>query len=148
MGLDMYLIARRLASNDDYAEIQERTKKCGLFQSDVPLNEIERELAYWRKANAIHKWFVENVQNGVENCECSPVTRKQLEDLMNICKTVMNDKEKAASLIPTQNGFFFGSTDYDEGYFDDVEETIRCLDGILSDTTWCDGWTFYYRSSW
>ena len=148
MGLDMYLTARRLASNEDYAEIQERTRQCGVFQSDVPQNEIERELAYWRKANAIHNWFVENVQNGVDNCEPSPVTRNQLQDLLNICKAVMNDKDNAANLLPTKAGFFFGSTDYDEDYFENVGETISHLDIILSDTTWCDGWTFYYEASW
>ena len=148
MGLDMYLTARRLASSDAYDETQEPTTQCRLFGSDVPLNEIEKVLGYWRKANAIHKWFVENVQNGVDNCECSPVTRNQLEDLLNICKSVMNDKENAANLLPTQAGFFFGSTEYDEGYFADVEATISCLDEILSNDTWCDGWTFYYESSW
>ena len=53
------------------------------------------EVAYWRKANAIHGWFVNNVQNGVDKCQKSPVTRQQLNELLSVCHEVI----KSAKLI-------------------------------------------------
>jgi hypothetical protein len=48
-----------------------------------------QEVAYWRKANAIHRWFVYNVQNGIDECQLSPVTRQQLDELLEICYEVI-----------------------------------------------------------
>ena len=31
-------------------------------------DETHEEVGYWRKANAIHGWFVRNVQNGKDDC--------------------------------------------------------------------------------
>ena len=33
------------------------------------LSYIDEEVGYWRKANAIHKWFVDNVQDGNDDCK-------------------------------------------------------------------------------
>ena len=52
---------------------------------------IEEEVASWRKANHIHRWFVENVQDDVDDCDIYEVSKEQLEDLLSICKLV---KEK------------------------------------------------------
>ena len=43
------------------------------------------EVAYWRKANAIHRWFVNNVQDGIDECQETIVTRNQLFTLLQIC---------------------------------------------------------------
>ena len=32
-------------------------------------NGIWDGVAYWRKANAIHRWFINNIADGVDNCE-------------------------------------------------------------------------------
>jgi hypothetical protein len=56
------------------------------------------------------------------------------------------DTSIAEELLPAQSGFFFGSTDYDQGYFQDLENTIEILKTVLSeDNEWSD---FYYQSSW
>jgi hypothetical protein len=132
-------------------------------------------VAYWRKANAIHRWFVENVQNGIDECQRSRVTRDQLRSLVASCKEVLNvvetvegrvhngtmwqdgirseiyepgrvitNPEMARRLLPTQGGFFFGSTDYDQFYLDDLRSTVEQIEPLLVD----GNDDFYYRSSW
>jgi len=64
-----------------------------------------------------------------------------MEDLVTFLDTSI-----AEQLLPTQSGFFFGSTDYDEYYLEDLKDTIETLETILSeDNEWSD---FYYQSSW
>ena len=105
---------------------------------------VIEEVGYWRKQNQIHQWFVENVQYGEDNCAEYCVSKGQLEDLLEICKKILNDNSLAEELLPTASGFFFGGTEYDEWYFDGIENTIEILEGVLSDTT-AD---YYYSSSW
>jgi hypothetical protein len=50
----------------------------------------------------------------------------------------------AKKLLPTASGFFFGSTEYNEYYIDDLKHTIKMIEPYLND----DGGAFYYRSSW
>ncbi len=67
MGLDMYLNAKRYLwhSEDNLAEqIAENFPEL----ADARVKEITAEVMYWRKSNAIHKWFVDNVQGGVDDC--------------------------------------------------------------------------------
>jgi len=106
---------------------------------------IVEEAGYWRKANQIHNWFVENVQNGKDECQESYVSREQLEELLGVCRIVKIDKEKAEQLLPTQSGFFFGGTEYDEYYYQDIDNTIEILEEALSDESADD---FAYRASW
>jgi len=106
---------------------------------------IEEEVGYWRKANQIHRWFVENVQQGEDDCQESYVSREQLEELLGACKIVKNHKEKAEQILPTQSGFFFGGTEYDEYYYQDIDNTIEILEEALSDESADD---FAYRASW
>lgn len=49
---------------------------------------IIEEVGYWRKANAIHKWFVDNIQDGKNDCDYYEVAPEQLEELLNICKLI------------------------------------------------------------
>jgi len=94
------------------------------------------EVAYWRKANQIHNWFVENVQNGNDDGGTYEVSGHKLKELVDLCKEVMQSKEKAEELLPTREGFFFGSTDYDEYYFGDVKRTIEKLENINEHETY------------
>lgn len=104
------------------------------------------EVIYWRKANAIHKWFVENIQDGVDDCDKYEVAAEQLTELCDLCHQVIENRELAEELLPTQSGFFFGSTDYDEWYFEDVRRTFDCLTNLLDGCSKDE--TFVYWSSW
>lgn len=88
-------------------------------------------LLQWRKANQIHGWFVENVQNGNDDCGKYEVSIKQLEELRELCIDVLLDHELANTLLPTTNGFFFGNDEYDEHYFEQLENTKEQLDKII-----------------
>ncbi len=96
-------------------------------------NEKEEEIGYWRKANQIHKWFWEKLAPNNEdiNCKKLPVTIEQLKELKGICEEVLKDTSKADELLPTKDGFFYGGIDYDEYYFQELEDTIHIIDNIL-----------------
>lgn len=100
---------------------------------------------YWRKANAIHRWFVEHVQYGMDDCRPYPVHPELILDLIDRCQRVTVDHSLAPELLPSQGGFFFGSTEYDDWYFQDVEETAIKLKQQLSQ---CIGMALTYQSSW
>ena len=146
MGLDMYLTARRYFfsySPEETALAKEVSKAIG---APAPVKEVALEAAYWRKANQIHGWFVDNVQDGEDECRPHEVDRSKLEELLNICKKIKADPDKACQLLPTRDGFFFGSTEIDDWYMQDIEETIRQIEPLLTDS-YKDYW-FEYRSSW
>ena len=125
MGLDMYLLKDFKETDEDY-----------------------KKEAYWRKANAIHNWFVNNVQNGVDDCGYYVVPKDQLEKLLEIVKEVLADHSKAKKLLPTTAGFFFGSTDYDEWYFKDLEDTKAQVTKTLEHMAVDPNSTYKYHSSW
>jgi hypothetical protein len=105
------------------------------------------QIASWRKANAIHKWFVDNVQDGVDDCGEYKVTKEHLIQLHNTCNDILNDVNLAEQLLPTQSGFFFGNTAYDMWYFNDLRNTVQIIDEILEYKSYCLD-ELYYSSSW
>lgn len=156
MGLDMYLYRMPRYKNTTAKE----------------------EVGYWRKADQIHNWFVENVQNGADDCDFYECTEEDLGKLLEICMTVKNgitmvpgkihvgttyfkgtvtenyedgmvieDTSIAEELLPTCAGFFFGSTDYDESYLEDIDHTIDVLQNVLA-TTDFEKEMICYHSNW
>jgi hypothetical protein len=156
MGLDMYLYARQFVSLSSWAGEKESSKvkevanmmngNNFLMEDSLQFAEIKLQVAYWRKANAIHKYFVDQCANGKDECQDTYVEREQLQDLLNRCKTILEDHSKAGELLPTRSGFFFGSTDYDEWYFYDLEQTVPVLEKILKESP--RDWEFEYQASW
>lgn len=156
MGLDMYLTAERYLWSTEEAISKEVANLLGLELDGerMRVQSVTAEAMYWRKANAIHRWFVENVQGDEDNCERHYVDREQLLKLRNICENLCREKEvvsevangTAEDVLPTADGFFFGSTEYDEWYWNDIENTVKGLDLALE--TFGEGWSFYYQSSW
>lgn len=155
MGLDMYLKGKRYLSsyfnegdNEKAAKIAELfpelANREGRFDGSV-VKEVMIEAGYWRKANAIHQWFVQNCQEGEDDCGSYYVGREQLAELRDLCRKILADRSQAAELLPPQSGFFFGSTDIDDWYFKDLEQTVRIIDDALELP---DGWEFEYQSSW
>lgn len=104
------------------------------------------EVMYWRKANAIHKWFVDTVQGGFDVCEPHAVTVGELLELKNVCALVLENHDLADELLPTESGFFFGSTEYDDWYFENLARTVNQLDDLLAEAS--EDEVFVYRSSW
>jgi hypothetical protein len=154
MGLDMYLSKKHYIGNKHRKPEQRIKVVIPKNQDDATfpiesinnkkVTEITEEAAYWRKANAIHKWFVNNVQDGNDDCHEYYVSREQLEELITIADRVIADHNLAPELLPTQTGFFFGDESYDEYYFETLKETKKMLTETLENG---DG-NFYYQSSW
>jgi hypothetical protein len=114
---------------------------------DTGINRADgSEVIYWRKANAIHRWFVDNIQDGSDECEDHEVTADQLRELKDICLKVVQNPILADELLPTRSGFFFGSTEYDEWYHDEILRTYEYLSDLLSEAP--EDEVFTYWSSW
>lgn len=94
------------------------------------------ELVYWRKANMIRQWIVDHT-NYPENGDClfHELSREQIEALLSDCKKVYEaqDDKLSAEIIPTNSGYYFGNTEYDEYYYEDIRYTIEKLEELLED---------------
>jgi hypothetical protein len=117
------------------------------------VSQITEDVMYWRKANHIHAWFVENCQGGEDDCRSSWVSREQLEELATLCEEVLKFKADGKSpkeTLPTQGGFFFGDTEYGEYYYEECRETAETIRAILKEEQVKDAFPgeFYYQASW
>jgi hypothetical protein len=150
MGLDMYLTAKRYLSkyNPEDAKLRELVSAIDFgFSGEV--EQISFETMYWRKANAIHRWFVNEIQDGVDNCAEYSVSEESLTKLRDICKQVLADPSQADVLLPPQSGFFFGCTEVDDWYLDQLKYTVESLDVLLDLPQVKEhNINFYYSSSW
>ncbi len=177
MGLDMFL------NKKTYIGAQyEHNKVTGTIDikmdgKKVPIQlnrvaEISENVAYWRKANQIHKWFVENIQGGEDDCGEYYVRVEYLQKLVEECNVMINKlnntpkikktlldwdkkeyevevydiKEYDNISLPTQKGFFFGNTEYDEWYLRELQDTVAQLTPLIKEGEGIG--SFYYSSSW
>ena len=153
MGLDMYLYKKHYVKNWDWMADQEKhtisikkgKKKLDHIKPDRVCSVVE-EVMYWRKFNALHKWFVDNVQEGVDDCKECFVDESDLKMLLETLTYVYENKDTAETILPTAQGFFFGSDEIDEYYWEEVKSTIIQLKDLLEEDN--KGASFYYRSSW
>jgi hypothetical protein len=154
MGLDMYLYAEKFVWTDwDDPEAQKAANRQNPLLADLTglgidfdLRAISIQVGYWRKANQIHDWFVNNVQDGEDSCQKSHVSRKQLIELKETCAEVLLLPNTAKDVLPTSDGLFFGNTDYNNEYFDDLRDTIRIVNNCLKLPE--KHWDFSYQASW
>lgn len=166
MGLDMYLSKKTYVKSWDHTpenkEYQVTVLRGG---KPVPKTQIDptkisyivEDVAYWRKANEIHNWFVKTVQSGNDNGGSYYVTRENLEVLLADVNTVLDAKANASNyalkspeavakgVLPTASGFFFGSTEYDEYYWKSLKDTKKMLTKALKDK---HAEEFEYCASW
>lgn len=200
MGLDMYLYAEKYISStgafneNDPKQYNKTLEACGmdtLPKGQFASISVKSQVAYWRKANAIHGWFVRECANGVDECQDIYVSKDKLVELRNACvealthrHTATKPKEsdyvvkldskdiiqsvqdtiitsvmekqfvdtntdyKADPLAPTA-GFFFGSTDKDEHYYNDLTYTVEVINALL--TQMVDNefrYNIIYNASW
>ena len=182
MGLDMYVTIRHKDTQGkleayeaweqkySYEEFQRLTEEqVEEYRNSEPEYDDDmfgKELMYWRKANQIHNWFVQNCQNGVDDCGRYAITVNDLMKLKELCEKILTMTEKrkemrypsfsatekvevdilyltpegveyATEHLPSRSGFFFGSTEYDNGYVWDLEDTVENINNTL-DTLNCE----------
>ena len=88
---------------------------------DIFLTKKKRsEIGYFRKVNFLVNFFKKKGFD-VPNQIPLAIKREDVEELPSKCEEVLKDYSKGPELLPTMSGFFFGSTDYDNYYYDDVK---------------------------
>lgn len=160
MGLDMYLYAEKFYSSSSWGKVEDKEgvntiakmmdAESLLFndEDDAQFAQLKLEIAYWRKANAIHKFFVDTCADGVDNCQETYVSVENLQELLGRCKEVLENHDIASEILPAQSGFFFGSTEYNDWYFEYLERTVKILEKIIPQVQLHSDWDIYYHASW
>ena len=175
MGLDMYLCRTKRINGITIKQAQnieaylswrdnERARKytleewSGVREKDVPPQSVikyyeeqikntkDEEVGYWRKANQIHNWFVENVQDGEDDCGSYEVSKWQLEELLDICKLIKNKCKLINGRVKVgehlENGKWVA--DYEDGQILDnaeiAEEYLPTRSGFFFGGTDYDEW--------
>lgn len=88
---------------------------------DITFNRIKHsEIGYFRKVNFLVKFF-EDKGLDVENQIPLEINKEDAEELLSRCEEVLKDHSKAPELLPTMSLFFFGNTEYNEYYYNDVK---------------------------
>jgi hypothetical protein len=194
MGLDMYLYAEKYISQRDYVPDTNDEEMYNSITSTTGMNSlptpsfggvtVSKCIGYWRKANAVHGWFVDELADGIDECQRIGVGREDLIKLRNDClnelanrdMAVPNEKQNEVTIKDEENmaflitqrieeernkinsdspvgvlepraGFFFGSTDKDEWYYEQLDYTVDMINSTLA----CDSdkeYEYYYRASW
>lgn len=90
------------------------------------------DAGYLRKANAIHKFIVDNCFDEDDpNCRDIVMSNNVIRELRTRCDYLIKHKddenfeELAKEKLPTEDGFFFGSREYNEWYLYDLKEFLR-----------------------
>lgn len=194
MGLDMYLYAEKYISASDtfdkqhpkqYKEILEVAGMDTLPKSDYTSLTVKVQVGYWRKANAIHGWFVRECANNVDECQEVYIPAEKLIELRDECVKALANRhtatkpneadyvkkidetndivklitesmkeqsdrvskqlEKPTDPLEPIAGFFFGSTEKDEYYYNDLIYTVDLINSLLANRS---DYSFSYRASW
>lgn len=177
MGLDMYFYARKkeqVAGWADGDDIQYKSfsqwgaSEGKLDETNYPeaLKELEDyiyrtnfkssfinddgyilyQIGYFRKFNALHSYLCD-LDGGIDECQEILVSKDNLIDLLSALNTVDEDHSEAKDLLPTQSGFFFGSTKYDDWYFDSVKDAIEMCELFLEHFDF-EHYDLIYQASW
>lgn len=155
MGLDInFFKAKRIEWNRFQKELSvyKSLPKNEQNMDDSPYRSFDpEEVGYFRKVNFLLSFF-----DYEENCEYKEISKDKLEELRHACIEIGRmkpvryeitkytyggteqvkvysdaDQKRCAELLPTQSGFFFGNTDYDQWYFNEVKEVLSWVDGVL-----------------
>lgn len=138
MGLDMWLYRRK--HHDE---------------------ELDVEIGYWRKFNALHGYIAAMADN-YDSCSEIELSLADLIELRNTCLEIQEKIEQAqtssnieeqnairkeiAVIMPPVTGFFFGSTAIDDDYKLNIDKSILIFDKAIKLTK--QGEQIYYYAWW
>lgn len=123
MGLDIFFYR---TSKKNYEEF--KSNKNEESTEDV---KNKTEVAYFRKVNFLMSFF-----NYTGNCEYMEITESEIKQLIDSCGKVLNERneETSSELLPAQMGFFFGNYEYNDWYYENVEQVLTDFTKILNET--------------
>ena len=163
MGLDMYFYARKstyksFSEWDQNRKVDETNypKDLKIFSDyiyDRNFKSVETEtryqIGYFRKFNALHSYIVRTFANGEDNCQDIFLSQEDVVKIKAALDSVLETttEERAKEVLPTQSGFYFGSTSYDEDYFEDVREAAALMQNFLDHFDF-GTYELVYRASW
>jgi len=130
MGLDMFMHGRKFYRSSGNKRVQE--DGFDVIQKDL-------DIGYWRKHPNLHGFIVREFANDEDHCQEIELDKDCLSKIM----TAVGDQ-----LLPHTEGFFFGTSQTDEGQ---IIEDLAILQGALN---WLNKpeegvWkTVIYRASW
>lgn len=135
MGLDQFFYATK-SSKFDY--------------------DVAEELAYFRKFNALNRFILVNTNSPLDLNDVVEVPMEvfdKLYDIVNKLLTAYNAcpikaERMARTLLPTQSGFFFGSVDYDEYYWNDLVRLKESLEALFKRAEEIKDEHYWYESNW
>ena len=148
MGLDQTFYKCKVTKWKAYKEQLEAYEKVQTDEKEDTFEHPGRnfdpeEIGYFRKVNFLMREFAY-----YGNCEYKEISRDELERLRKKCERlagfqpretpegeeVYSDEARqlASELLPTCSGFFFGSTDYDDVYFQNIHEVLEWVTGVLN----------------
>ena len=165
MGLDMYLHREFYIYDWGKKSAPEKTISVVSGESTFPkvdpakVSGVREKVAYWRKFNALHGWFVDRCADGVDDCRQIYVSIEDFEELLQTLREAREILDKAdvtVSEVPDWNGnmqkyiiyhcadeldgvfeprigFFFGSDEIDTYFSDELNRTIELVENILSE---------------
>lgn len=111
MGLDMYLFKKQKGCSLEH-------KKAGV--------------AFWRKADQLHNWFVTNGKKHVDNSEYQLVCESDLSEILKLCRAALADK----SVDPN-------SSEESARYYEGIKYTIETIEYLLADTNFDEEYIYY-----
>lgn len=114
---------------------------------------VSAHCLYWRKVNAVHSWFVENCQDGIDECQETEIHVEQLAALRSACLKAVaayeaGDLDVAEDAMTPRGGFFFGSTNVDEYWASSLARTATGIERVVNLAIETGGVDFTYQSSW
>lgn len=153
MGLDMYLESHQKETYDLHNEAISFMQKVldyrhrdstEVFVDDnewakardlvnALIDHKQEQVAYWRKANQIRGWFSRLLGEESDGVCKGKVSKKNVENLLDTCKQVLENNSLAEKLLLVTEGFFFGSYEYDDYYFEQIKETIEICERVLKE---------------
>ena len=111
---------------------------------ELPESEDKTIIGYFRKFNALFRWVDQKVAE-IENCEDIYLSKDHFLQLQSTL-SALNFPNCHIS-FPTQEGFFFGSTEYDDLYWEDVRQLRAFVDKQLAEFDF-DKHKIYFNAWW
>lgn len=114
---------------------------------DYESDPYRREKFYFRKVNCLYGYCIDN--NLFEDYgRLALIDHEQMVDILNRAKEILSQPtkeeqlKKGEELLPTEDGFFFGNTDYNDYYLQDIEEVRDKFKGMLDE--WNDAYAVIF----